>query len=130
MEIGALVDEFIALREAGGLFLGRQQVVGCAIEATRLFAGWAELVDPAAADLDGIVETVDVTASEWAIIKPLFLLYVERETATVVENSRSMGIELPGRSSSEVSNQIQQYEAELPQLAFVEPAFAVGYPPV
>lgn len=130
MLLGELVDEYIAQREASGLFLGRPEVLACAVMAARFFAGWAEFVDPAGETLEGIADGLDLTASEWAIISPLFLLYVERESAVVVENSRSQGFEPSGRASSEVAAAIEQYERELPQLAYVEPVFAVGFPPV
>lgn len=130
MLLGALVDAFIALRSASGLYLGRPEVVACGVEACRFFGGWADFVDPLGATLDGITEAMDVTASEWAIIAPLFKLYVERENAVVVENSRVQGFEPAGRSSSEVASAIEQYELNLPQLAYVEPAFVVGYPAV
>lgn len=75
--------------------------------------------------LASITQSTEVTASDWALIAPLFLLYVEREQAILLESGRVMGVDVFGRSSSEVQMDINQYETELPQKAFVQPAFTV-----
>lgn len=62
-------------------------------------------------------ETV-VTTGEWAVIRPLAWLYVERENALRLEASRQTGIEAYGRSSSEVAAEIATYEADLPGRSF------------
>jgi len=64
-----------------------------------------------------------ITDSEWAIIRPLFDLYVERENAIHLEASRGMGVDVFGRSVSEINSDIAQKESELPRLAFDEPVF-------
>lgn len=64
------------------------------------------------------IQDFDLTASEYALIWPLFKLYVEREDATGQESSRSLGIEQYGRSSSEVEAAIVLYEEALPKRAF------------
>lgn len=61
----------------------------------------------------------DITDSEWAIIKPLFLLYVERANALALEASRSLGVEVYGRLVDTIENDIQRYEqVDMPRLAF------------
>lgn len=69
--------------------------------------------------LDFIDENTDVTVGEWAVIRPLFVLYAERENAERIEASRAAGIEPYGRSVSEVSQDIAMMENEtLPNKAF------------
>lgn len=129
MKLGALVDEFCRQRrDAGGLYLDRKQVEQCAVDAARFYAGWHALEDPAAQEFGRISVNASLSASEWALISPLFKLYVERETALVIEASRVAGVEAVGRSSSEVAADITQAEAALPQLAYEEPPFSVGIP--
>lgn len=70
-------------------------------------------------------ESTVVSPSDWAIIRPLFLLYCEREQALMLESSRVMGVDVFGRASSEVQQDINTAESELPQKAFVQPAFSI-----
>lgn len=66
-----------------------------------------------------IDENTDLTVGEWALIRPLFLLYVERENSMRLEASRAAGIEVFGRSVSEVAQDITMMENEtLPARAF------------
>ncbi len=64
----------------------------------------------------------DLTDSEWAVVKPLFLLYIERENARALEASRGLGVDPYGRSNDVVEADIRQYEADLPRLAFAQEA--------
>lgn len=61
----------------------------------------------------------DLSPSEYALIWPLFRLYVEREDAIGLESSRSLGIEQYGRSTAEVEAAIVAYEEMLPKRAFM-----------
>jgi len=70
-------------------------------------------------------ESTVVTPSDWAIIRPLFLLYCEREQALMLEASRVMGVDVFGRATSEVQQDINTTEAELPLKAFIQPAFSI-----
>jgi len=64
------------------------------------------------------IET-DITFSEWAVIKPLFMLYVEKANAFALEASRVMGVEVFGRAVDTIENDIQRYEQiDMPRLAF------------
>lgn len=136
MTLQDLVDEYVAKEAATGLFAPDDQVLQSCIEATRFYAGYAALRDPTAApdefgsmDLADITAATNLTAGEWAIIAPLFRLYVERQAAQVVEASRGLGVEALGRSTSEVAADIQRIEEALPLLAFSEEPFTVGLPP-
>jgi hypothetical protein len=64
----------------------------------------------------------DITPSEWSIIKPLYMLYVERENARVLETSRQQGVEVFGRDVASIQGDIERQEIEvLPRLAFFQP---------
>lgn len=67
----------------------------------------------------------DLTPSEYALIRPLFELYVELENATGIESSRSSGIEQYGRAVSEVQAEITQQEEMLPKRAFYQAVVTV-----
>lgn len=129
--LASLAAEYVAQRSASGLFIGQETVLSCAIMATRFYAGWATLEDVSSrVGVFAITGNTEVTPDEWAIIGPLFRLYCDREHAVVVESSATMGMQPVGKSSSEVASEISQAETELPQKAFVEPAWSVGLPPV
>lgn len=103
------------------------QVLELALAATRFYVGFADLgawqreaeawlpVPPA------VEAGTCLDESEWALIRPLLLLYVERETAFQLEASRGLGVEVFGRSTSEIAGEIAAYEAELPKRAFSQP---------
>lgn len=109
-----------------GNLLDAAALVAQAVAATRMYAGYAQLQSRAGEALQpGINGDTDVSVSEWAVIRPLFLLYVERENAIQLEASRSMGVEAFGRGSGEVASEIAQFEAELPRRAFFRPVLTV-----
>ncbi|MFJ2989876.1 hypothetical protein ACIPF8_18570 [Collimonas sp. NPDC087041] len=66
-----------------------------------------------------------LTQSEWAILRPLFILYVERENAVYLEASRSLGVDVYGRSASEIAQDIVQREADVQRLMFCMPIVTV-----
>jgi len=63
--------------------------------------------------------------SEWAIIKPLFYLYIERENALHLEASRVLGVDVYGRSVSEVQGEISNYHEQMHLKAFHFKAFTI-----
>lgn len=65
-----------------------------------------------------INENMELQNSEWAMLRPLFDLYLERENAYVLESSRSLGVESYGRTVSEIVADINAKEMELQSLAF------------
>lgn len=65
-----------------------------------------------------IDENTPLTKSELAVISPLFELYVERENALILEASRTLGVEVYGRTVSEINNDIVQKEQDIQHLAF------------
>lgn len=110
-----------------GVILSDASICGLLITAVRFYVGYTNL--SASVDhrttLEEITEETPLTASEWSIIRPLFLLYVERETALQLEATRVMGADPFGRSSSEIAAEIQQVEGEMADKAYVEPYLTV-----
>jgi len=60
----------------------------------------------------------DLTPSEYALIWPLFRLYIELENATALESSRGMGAEIYGRTTGEIQVEIGQVEERMERLAY------------
>lgn len=118
-----------------GLVLDRTDVEKALKEAIRFYAGYATLSGlPLAAD--GIHSDINATNgiddpefelnhSEWSIIKPLFERYVEKTNQVALEATRGMGLDVYGRTVSEIQMDIATLEAEMPQKAFYEPFFSV-----
>lgn len=111
--------------------LQSDQVLQLGVAALRFYAGYARLEAdyehdearmPQRLGYDG--ETC-LSLSEWVIIKPLFFLYVEREEARQLEASRGMGIDVFGRSSSEIAGEITVLEADMGRKAFSYPIVSV-----
>ena len=122
MLIADHASQFIERERPAANLLSADQVEALAVAATRFYAGYADFAD---ADVMEISPATDLTDSEWAVIRPLFLLYVEREQAIQLEASRGLGVDVFGRSVSEVSGEIAQAEAELPHRAFYRPVVTV-----
>lgn len=121
-----LAEKFATQERPAGNLLDDATVLAQAVAATRFYAGYAVIrardgADPVPA-IDGILE---ISESEWALIRPLFMLYVERETALQLEASRGMGIDPFGRSASEIAAEIIQAEADMPRRAFFQPIVTV-----
>lgn len=115
------------------LLLDAPSVMRCLRKAVRFYCGYAKLTAPAlAADeihdpisasngADATGQDFNINPSELAIIRPLFDLYVEHENATMLEASRGMGTDVFGRTVTEIQQDINVTEAELPKKAFMEP---------
>ncbi|MFJ3685582.1 hypothetical protein [Pseudomonas sp. NPDC090208] len=106
-----------------GLVLTDEQVLRSLRDATRFYSGYADLESgqeiSASALGDGETDQdIDLTHSELSQIRPLWLLYMERENSTALEASRTMGADPYGRSVAEVQAAIADYERELPRQAF------------
>jgi hypothetical protein len=111
-----MVNRFALNERIVGNLLSGEQLNALAIAATEFYVGYAVLTQEQPSNTISI-ETI-LTLSELALIKRLFMLYVERETALQLEASRGLGVDVFGRSVSEVISEISLYEAELPRLAF------------
>lgn len=115
-----------------GLMLDDAFVMRCLRKAVRFYCAYAKLTSPDVAD-DGIHDPIsasneaapdpqdfDLNPSEFGIIRPLFDLYVEHENAVMLEASRGMGADVFGRTVTEIQQDINLAEAELPKKAFIE----------
>ncbi|WP_219097739.1 hypothetical protein [Pseudomonas sp. UMAB-40] len=128
MKISQLVDQFLADLPIGCV-LTEEQITRHLRDAVRQYCGYARLtsaqsLDTVHSDLytpgdSPTAVDVDLTHSELAIIRPLWLLYIENENALALEASRSQGADPFGRNSSEVKQSILDYEGSLPRLTFV-----------
>lgn len=125
-KLADLAQTFATQERPAGNLLDDDTVLAQAVAATRFYAGYATL---RAHDGAGSAPVIDgdtvITTSEWALIRPLFMLYAERETALQLEASRGMGIDPFGRSASEIAAEIAQAEADMPRRAFFQPILTV-----
>lgn len=140
--LSELVKDFSEKERPVGLLLSDEQILALGVAATRFYAGYEPLhchktfsTDPETQTtifehtekdpLNKIDGDTLITVGEWAIIRPLFFLYCERETALNLEASRGLGTEPYGRSTSEIQSEIVQYEADMSQKAFLEQAVII-----
>lgn len=115
-----------------GLVLDEPQTTAAGIAAVRFYAGYGDIrslspifdgngepLTPNFTLADAIDEDVELTDGEWSLIKPLYMLYIERDNARALEASRGLGVDVYGRSVTEIEQDIRAYESEaLPKLAF------------
>lgn len=124
--LAALAERFATQERPAGNLLDAQSVLAQAVAAASFYAGFAEIQSHAnmitEPDIDGDTE---ISRSEWALMRSLFILYVERETALQLEASRGLGMDVFGRSSSEVAADITQAELDLPHRAFFRPIITI-----
>lgn len=66
-----------------------------------------------------------LTASELAIIQPLWTLYNEWENAQSLEASRSQGLEVYGRTTGEIAMDIREREQGMADVCFMEPVVSI-----
>lgn len=119
--ISELSANFAEKERPAGNLLDEVAVLAQAVAAVRFYSGYAALAAHAgvspAPEISG--DTV-ISVSEWAIIRPLFMLYIEREQSLQLEATRHMGLDVFGRSSSEVQGDINQVELSMPHLASMQ----------
>ena len=132
MLLADIVEGYIENPPAN-FMLATEFVARCLKRAVRFYCGYqklkagtltdGEIHDPidASNEIAG-AQNFDLTPSEYAIIQPLFELYAEHENAMMLEASRGLGVDVFGRTVSEIAQDITQREMDLPKLAFMEPA--------
>ena len=116
-----LNDLALSVNWVFGLVIEDENVKEQAVLASRQFAAWGDLSGaiPGDGELEAISGDMTVSTSEWGVIKPLFMLYVERENARALEASRGQGVDVYGRDANTIEVDIRQYETlDLPRLAF------------
>ena len=134
MLLSQFVDNYLGELPLG-VILTEEQITRTLLKAVRFYAGYAvisslgEGEDSIHSDLpDGNdIDTVDfdLNQSELAIIRPLFDLYIELENAVGLESSRGDGLDVYGRSTSEIQQNITEMEMNMHRTAFCEPFFTV-----
>lgn len=112
----SLADTYFNKVRPVGLVISLDTVVAQAIKAAKIYEGSGEFRSFERGT--EITAESQLEADEWAMLYPLFELYVEKENALILEAGRSLGIEPYGRSVSEISPDILQKEQELRSLAF------------
>ena len=122
-----LTADFKQTERPIGVIISDENIDGLLISAVRFYAGYANLsaTKDSRTEIDDITTETELTLSEWSLIRPLFLLYLERETALQLEATRVMGADPFGRSSSEIASEIMQVESEMAKKAYVEPYVTV-----
>lgn len=132
MKLAQLAHEYINDVRPVGLVVDEDIVCAQAVAAARFYAAYGSIDTLLPPDADAPIPPVewvrpdtDVSQSEWGVIRPLFVLYVERENAIHLEASRGLGVDVFGRSTSEIAAEITQAETELPRRAFMQPVFTV-----
>lgn len=131
--IAERVLAYLSDERPAGVMLDADVVTAQAVAATTFYRGfaqleehWARLEEDAEAQaLPSVLPDTLLTDSEWAIIRPLFLLYVERETAVMLEASRGLGVDVFGRTTSEIASDIQIAEQDMAHRAFLFPAMTI-----
>lgn len=141
MNLEELAAEYTEARASFGLVLDEAEVFARLLEATRFYAGYGDIRSLSGSDtlpgapvpgvapaplvddpvilgalpvklLDLITGDTVLSVGEWSIVRPLFVLYVERENAIRLESSRVMGGDPYGRSVAEVAGEIAVMESE------------------
>lgn len=130
----ALSIRFATQERPAGNLLDSDSVLAQAVAAASFYAGYAAIksripapaVFPALpAPVPALSGVTEISESEWALIRSLFMLYVERETALQLEASRGLGMDVYGRSTGEIAGDITQMEMDLPARAFCRPIITV-----
>jgi hypothetical protein len=104
--------------------LNETDLVALAIKAATYYRAWGnlacfELVDEygrVSYDDRPLLESDTLTHGEWSQIKPLYMLYAELAAAQMQEASRALGLEVYGRSASEIMGDINREQEDLTPL--------------
>lgn len=126
MQLKAIVQRFLDQERGIAILLQPEQIEALAISATGFYCGYSDLAGYPNTEYEDINLETNLTISEWTKIQPLFLLYVERETALQVEATGMQGVAGYGRGSSEVNSEITRYETDFAQMASWYPAISIG----
>lgn len=126
MTLQELVGEFLARREAGGLFLEEHEVLACAVAATRQYLAYGSIAADPDLGLAGVNGELQVSTGEWGVIGPLFELMAERDSAKRLEVSATMIAGASYRAPESIDQDITQYLQMLPSLAFSAECESIG----
>lgn len=154
MLLSEAVAQYLAVLPAG-MVLESAQLTRNLRKAVRLYCGYATLINapserelavaavealglpaplfPAGdvhspVDIDDAIsgdQDFDLTASEFAIIRPLWDLYNEWENSVSLEASRALGLDVYGRTTGEIAMDIREREQAMPSLCFFEQVVSI-----
>lgn len=114
-----LSDFALSINWTFGLILDVPDIEIQAVNAARQYCAWGDIADLAITNV--LSAGTKLTESEWGIIRPLAALYIERENARALEASRGNGVDVYGRTVSEIDQSITQYETiDMPRAAFFQ----------
>lgn len=133
VKLGMLSRRYFENERPIGIVLEAEEVDAQALAAAVMYSGYGGLSSLLPSGHDGVIGegaasiqlATEINASEWAVIRPLFVLYVERENAIRLESSRGLGVDVFGRSTSEIASDIALMEGDLPKKAFRQPVVTV-----
>lgn len=126
MKINSIIGLFLSEERSVAVLLSEPQVQALAIAAVGFYCGFNDLKSVPNTELTDINLQTEISIAEWALIKPLFLLYVERETALQIEATGMQGVNGYGRGSSEVNSEIARLEVDFPKLASCFGVITIG----
>lgn len=126
MDIQGIIDLFLSEERSLAVLLPDTQVQALAVSAVGFYCGYNDLKSVPNTELEDIHLGAKISIAEWAVIKPLFLLYVERETALQVEATGMQGVSGYGRGSAEVNADIARLEEAFSTLASCFGIITVG----
>ncbi|MCP5246535.1 MAG: hypothetical protein H6937_11560 [Burkholderiales bacterium] len=120
--ISGRVDHYLLQERMISNMLDTPIALAQAVAAAVFYAGYAELETHIGLTppVPKITADTELSDSEWALVRPLFILYMERETASHLEATAGLGPSTFGRSSSEIGQEITQLEMEMPKKSFVQ----------
>lgn len=123
LPLSSHVDRFIEEERPIGIVIGADVVLAQAVSAASYYATYESIAEQEpGSDVDS--ETL-ISAAEWEQIRPLFLLYVEREQAKYLESANVMGLMPSGRSLAEIEADIRTEQETLPGKVFSCEIFTV-----
>lgn len=134
--IEKLVQRFLEDERPIGNILDDDIILAQCIAAANFYAAYGDLFEHLEIEIPSpppcprlefpiITSDTEITMSEWGVIHSLFLIYIEREQALHLEASRGLGVDVFGRSSSEIENDVVSKEEEVKWEAFSFPIITI-----
>ncbi len=154
MKLSELIAQYLATLPAG-IVLTDEQLTRNLRGAVRLYCGYSTLINAPSPRQQAVAVIVDqglpaplfpegdvhspvnadeaiagdqdfeLTASELAIIRPLWYLYNEMENSQSLEASRALGLDVYGRTTGEIAMDIKEREQEMANLCFMEEVVSI-----
>lgn len=117
--------EWLSMNRPSGVVIEDYTVIQACVSATRQYASTKGLRANNYAITEDVTKDTEISISEWGIIGPLFVLYVDREVAISLEASRTFGAEQYGRQVSEIEADIREYHDSMKRANFMQPVVSL-----